>query len=193
MDHLWLAIFWILYFLLHSVMALLSIKKYFYSIGLKPQTYRLIYVAIASLTLFAIMAYSSMLKSSFVLNPGILLKVLGLIVSGWGIIIVKVAFKSYDTRAFLGLGNLKPEDEFKTDGLLKMVRHPLYSGSILLVIGYFLFSPKLSVLISTIMMIIYIVVGIRFEENKLVKTFGKKYTEYKKSTPMLIPNIRKKA
>lgn len=106
MDHLWLAISWILYFILHSVLALLSVKKYFYSIGIKPQTYRLIYVIIAILTLIAIMIYSSMLKSCFVISHGNALKIMGLILSGWGLVIVKIAFKSYDTKAFLGLGSL---------------------------------------------------------------------------------------
>lgn len=192
MGHLWLAIFWALYFIIHSVLALHSVKNYFLSIGLNPQIFRLIYVLIATLSLLAIIIYSSMLSSNHVLHPGNMLKILGLVLSGSGVVIIKIAFKSYDTKAFLGLGSLKPEDEFKTDGLLKIVRHPLYSGSTLLIIGYFLFSPKLSVLISTSMMLLYIIVGIRFEENKLVKTFGKKYTDYKKSTPMLIPNIKKK-
>ncbi len=191
MNHVWLGIFWVLYFILHSLMALLFVKNYFYSIGIQPQTYRFIFVVIATLTLIALVIFSSTIESHFVFYPNNILKLTGLLLAGWGVIIAKIAFKSYDTKAFLGIGNLNPEDEFKTDGLLKKVRHPLYSGSILLIVGYFLFNPKLSTLISSSMMIIYFLVGIQFEERKLVKVFGEKYSEYKKKTPMLIPRFWK--
>jgi protein-S-isoprenylcysteine O-methyltransferase Ste14 len=142
---------------------------------MKPQLYRLIYVIIATFLLIAILMFSSMIDSGFLYYPNNILKLIGLLLAGWGLVISKVAFKSYDTKAFLGLGSLHPEDEFRTDGLLKKVRHPLYSGSILLLTGYFLFSPKISVLISVSMMIIYFLVGIQFEEKKLAKVFGEKY------------------
>ncbi|MCK5280520.1 MAG: isoprenylcysteine carboxylmethyltransferase family protein, partial [Cyclobacteriaceae bacterium] len=191
MDYSWLALSWVVYFILHSIFALLPVKTYFYSIGMKPQSYRLIYVIIATFLLIAILAFSSMIDSGFLFYPNNILKLIGLLLAGWGVVIAKVAFKSYDTKAFLGLGSLNPEDEFRTDGLLKKVRHPLYSGSILLITGYFLFSPKISVLISVSMMIIYFLVGIQFEEKKLEKAFGEKYLEYKKKTPMLIPRFWK--
>ena len=191
MNYLLLAISWIAYFILHSVFALLPVKNMFNSIGITSQSYRLIYVIIAILSLFAILIFSSIIDSGFVFYPNNFLKLIGLLLAGWGVVIVKIAFKSYDTKAFLGIGSLAPEDEFRTDGLLKKVRHPLYSGSILLLAGYFLFSPKLSVLISVSMMIIYFLVGIQFEENKLIKAFGERYIEYKKKTPMLIPRFWK--
>lgn len=191
MDYSWLALSWIVYFILHSVFALLPVKSYFYSIGMKPQSYRLIYVIIATLLLIEILVFSSLIDSDFAFHPNNITKIAGLLLAGWGLVIAKVAFKSYDTKAFLGLGDLKPEDEFRTDGLLKKVRHPLYSGSILLLIGYFLFSPKISVLISVSMMIIYFLVGIQFEEKKLENVFGEKYINYKKKTPMLIPKFWK--
>lgn len=191
MDYTWLALSWVVYFILHSLFALLPVKIYLFSLGMKPQLYRLIYVIIATFLLIAILIFSAMIKSHFIFYPNNILKLLGLLLAGLGVVIVKIAFKSYDTKAFLGIGNLNPEDEFKTDGLLKKVRHPLYSGSILLIVGYFLFNPKLSALITASMMIVYFLVGIQFEERKLVKVFGEKYIEYKNKTPMLIPRFWK--
>lgn len=191
MDYSWLALSWVVYFILHSVFALLPVKNYFDSIGMKPQLYRLIYVIIATFLLIAILIFSSLIDSGFTFHSNIISKIAGLLLAGWGLVIAKAAFKSYDAKAFLGLGSLHPEDEFKTDGLLKKVRHPLYSGSILLLTGYFLFSPKISVLISVSMMVIYFLVGIQFEEKKLEKVFGEKYINYKKKTPMLIPRFWK--
>lgn len=191
MEHLWLGLSWIVYFFLHSIFTLLSVKNYFYSIGIKPQLYRLIYVIFASISLIAILLFSSVIESGFILEPNKFLTFGGLLLAALGVVIAKTGFKSYDTKAFLGLGSLKAEDEFSTSGLLKKVRHPLYSGSILLILGYFLFNPKLSALISASLMVLYFIVGIHLEEKKLIKTFGTKYIEYKKKTPMLIPRFWK--
>ena len=193
MNYLYLIISWIVYFSLHSVFALTSVKNAFYSIGLKPQKYRLIFNMFGLVLLIPIFAISSFIESSTIFSPNRIIKFAGLLCAGWGIVVIKIAFKSYDTKAFLGLGNLDVENEFKTNGILKKVRHPLYSGSILLILGYFLFDPKLSTLTSSIMLILYIIIGIQFEERKLIKTFGNKYIEYKKKTPMLIPRFWKKS
>ena len=117
-------------------------KNYFYSHGIKPQLYRLIYVIIATGTLLIIVIFSWIIETEYVFSQNKVLKFAGLVLAGWGFVIAKTGFKSYDTKAFLGLGSLKDEDEFKTDGLLKKVRHPVYSGSILLVLGYLLFDPE---------------------------------------------------
>jgi len=193
MSLLWLIVSWIIYFTLHSIFALTAVKHIFYSFGLRQQTYRLIYNLFAILLLIPILIISSRTNSNYLFDPTSLFKFLGLVLATWGIIIVKIAFKSYDTKAFLGLGNLDEENKFSTDGLLKSVRHPLYSGSILIIVGYLLFDPKITTLISVSMMIIYFIIGIRFEERKLIKTFGGEYQDYKRKTPMLIPRFWRKS
>lgn len=192
MEYLGLAVFWLSYFVIHSVLALTSIKNHFFSMGISPMRYRLLYNIIALITLIPIIVYSSWINSEYVISPGNLTKYTGLLLAGWGVVIVRLAFKSYDTKAFLGLHNLEKENEFTTSGLLKYVRHPLYSGSILGVMGYFLYTPKLSTLISTGMIILYFLIGIRFEEKKLIAQFGQAYLDYKKNTPMLIPRFKRK-
>lgn len=192
MNYFWLVFAWVIYFILHSVFALHAVKNAFYSIGLKPQRYRLIFNLCAILLLIPILIVSSIIDSEYLFVPKIYLKLIGLLLASIGIVVVKTAFKSYDTKAFLGLGSLEGESRFQTSGLLKSIRHPLYSGTILAIIGYFLFDPKVSTLISASLMILYFLVGIQFEEKKLIKDFGEKYLEYKKKTPMLIPKIKKK-
>ena len=192
MNYLWLIIAWIIYFILHSVFALQMVKNAFYSIGLKPHNYRLIYNILAILLLIPILVISSSIDARFMFEPKIYFKVMGLLLAGSGIVVVKIAFKSYDTKAFLGLGSLEGEQIFQTSGLLRSVRHPLYSGSILVLIGYVLFDPKISTIISVALMILYFVIGIQFEEKKLIKEFGDKYLDYTRKTPMLIPRLWKK-
>jgi len=192
MEYVWLVMLWFIYFLIHSITAAQRIKNYFFTIGLKPQYYRLLFNTISLITIVPILIYTSIVESNFLVKPGIFTKISGLILASGGLVIIKMAFKSYDLRAFLGLRNLSSENEFTTDGLLKSVRHPLYTGSILLITGYVIYNPKLTTLISAVMMILYFLIGIQFEERKLIKTFGEKYIEYKKNTPMLIPRFRKK-
>ena len=192
MEYVWLSVLWILYFTLHSILASPTIKKRVISMNVTPANYRLTYNIIALITLVPIIIYSSIIASEYILSPNSLTKYSGLLLTGWGVVIARSAFKSYDTKAFLGLHSLEKENEFTTTGLLKYVRHPLYSGSILGVIGYFLYSPKLSTLISVGLIITYFLIGIQLEEKKLIQQFGQAYLDYKRNTPMLVPRISKK-
>jgi hypothetical protein len=38
---------------------------------------------------------------------------------------------------------------------------------------------------------VYVLVGIIFEERKLMREFGQKYADYKSLTPMLLPGLSK--
>ena len=192
MNYFWLVLSWIVYFALHSIFALHSVKNAFYTRGMKPQHYRFIFNLCALLLLIPILLISSSIGTSYLFSPKNPLKLIGLILAGSGIVVVKAAFKSYDTRAFLGLGSLDGEKTFQTNGLLKSVRHPLYSGSILVIVGYFLFDPKIGTAVSVGLMILYFIIGIQFEEKKLIRDFGEQYLEYKRKTPMLIPRLKKK-
>jgi methanethiol S-methyltransferase len=193
MEFLWLALGWTLYFIIHSVLAMHQVKNFVQSKGISPQRYRLFYNLVSLIALGPILILSSGIREGYVFESNKILKFSGLILAGYGVVLARMAFKSYDTKAFLGLGPLRGEDEFRMDGLLKYVRHPLYSASILILIGYFLFDPKWSTLISVSMLILYFIIGIRFEERKLIRQFGNKYTDYRRKTPMLIPKFRKRA
>lgn len=181
---------WIAYFALHSIFAMLSVKNFFtHTIGISPKIYRLQYVVFAIISLAGIFIWAGQVKSQYIIPLGWWQRFAGLLLAAWGIIISMRAFKSYDAKAFLGLSDLKSEDEFKTDGLLQYVRHPLYSGSILLFIGFFLYIPTLINMISSSLAIVYFLIGIQFEEKKLIRLFGERYLEYKKNTPMLVPRL----
>jgi len=50
--------------------------------------------------------------------------------------------------------------------------------------------PILSLLIVNIIITAYTLIGIRFEENKLVLEFGESYKEYQRKVPMIIPSLK---
>lgn len=84
-----------------------------------------------------------------------------------------------------------PPVELKVKGIHRLVRHPLYSGTILFVWGLFFIYPMLNNLIAVLLLTAYVLIGINFEEKKLIQEFGEEYEKYISEVPMLIPNIRK--
>lgn len=82
-----------------------------------------------------------------------------------------------------------PPSELKINGIHRFVRHPLYLGTILFVCGLFFLFPTISNLIAVVLLIGYVLIGITFEEKKLIREFGKNYEEYISKVPMLIPHF----
>ena len=82
-----------------------------------------------------------------------------------------------------------PVHELKINGIHRFVRHPLYTGTILVVWGFFFVFPYLNNLIAVVLLTLYVIVGIRFEEKKLIAEFGEQYNHYMKKVPSLFPNI----
>jgi protein-S-isoprenylcysteine O-methyltransferase Ste14 len=77
-------------------------------------------------------------------------------------------------------------------GIHRYVRHPLYLGTFLAIWGGFLMYPVLSLFVSNIVITLYTLIGIRFEEKKLVQEFGPAYEKYKEQVPKLIPALKRK-
>jgi protein-S-isoprenylcysteine O-methyltransferase Ste14 len=76
-------------------------------------------------------------------------------------------------------------------GIHGYVRHPLYLGTFLLIWGFFLLFPYGSLLVTNIIITLYTLLGIFYEEKKLIRDFGEKYESYKREVPMLFPKLRK--
>ena len=103
-----------------------------------------------------------------------------------------IAVLQTDLLSFAGLRQLIEEQKtgsLVTSGLYRSVRHPLYTFSLLIL----WLSPSMSTnsFIVYAALTIYILVGIIFEERKLLHEFGQAYADYKSSTPMLFPGLAK--
>jgi len=74
--------------------------------------------------------------------------------------------------------------QFRTPGLYRIVRHPLYVGWLLV----FWSAPLMTVahLVFAIATTAYILLAIQFEERDLVRLHAE-YAEYRRRVPMLVP------
>ena len=80
--------------------------------------------------------------------------------------------------------------KLKTDGIYERIRHPSYSGMLLVVLGFAsIMSSIYSFLVLVIPVFVAIVYRIKVEENLLRNEFGESYLKYSKDTKKLIPGI----
>ena len=88
---------------------------------------------------------------------------------------------------FLGTAR-SGETHLATTGFYGVVRHPLYSLSML----FLLLNPVMTLkwLALSIMAIIYFLIGAVIEERRLLRQHGAGYAAYRDSVPMFIPRLR---
>ena len=88
-------------------------------------------------------------------------------------------------------GRASRAPDFRTPGLYKVVRHPIYLGFIVafwaapdMTLGHLVFALATSG---------YILIGIALEERDLVGLFGERYLQYRRDVRMLLPWPRRAA
>ena len=185
---------WIVYYTLHSVLATTSVKEYFkIKLGKYFRYYRLGYSIFALMGLIAILLYQYSFASPALIHSVAVKYISAIFLVLPGLVIMLISIKKY----FLLLSGVRSiftpvaTPELKVNGIHKYVRHPLYSGTILFVCGLFFIFPMLSNLIAAVLLILYVLTGIIFEEKKLVKEFGNTYINYMSDVPKLIPDFWK--
>jgi deazaflavin-dependent oxidoreductase (nitroreductase family) len=77
-------------------------------------------------------------------------------------------------------------------GPYRYVRHPLYSGVVLLLVGWWLLLDYSFLLISTILLLLWFnYVVAPFEEKELRAIFGEEYEKYATEVPRIIPFVKR--
>jgi protein-S-isoprenylcysteine O-methyltransferase Ste14 len=84
---------------------------------------------------------------------------------------------------------LKQDHELITTGLYRYVRHPIYTGMLLMLLGTTVSLSILGACIGFLIFVLTIWLKLRQEEALLMEHFSQKYLVYKKRTKTLIPFI----
>jgi protein-S-isoprenylcysteine O-methyltransferase Ste14 len=105
-------------------------------------------------------------------------------------------FFNYDSLSFFGIRQIinfgkiieiNPAESVKKNGLLGVIRHPMYLA--LIVFLWSTIFTLMDLFINTLLTI-YVIIGTILEEKKLVLEFGDAYVKYQHEVPMLIPFIK---
>jgi protein-S-isoprenylcysteine O-methyltransferase Ste14 len=186
LQYLPIIIAWIIFGVAHSVLASRLLKD---KMNLKPVNYRRLYNIISILLVLFILLLGSTIPPEYLFIKDQTSKAIGLIIATFGFLLAKLAFRPISFSEFMGI---KPEQKQSLikGGIYARMRHPLYTALILGVIGFVIFSPTYTNLVHAICILIYLMIGIHFEEKRLIAHFGKEYEDYKKQTPMLFPTLK---
>jgi len=199
MKYLVLSLMWVGYCALHSF--LISIRftniitrllKNYYAF------YRLFYVLLSLVLLVLLINYTSQLDNEIIISYSSPWSIIRYILMYGSLLIFFWAFFfNYDSLSFFGIrqilnfGKVKkvnPLDEIKKNGLLGVIRHPMY---LCLIIYLWSQTFKMIDIIVNALLTIYVIIGTLLEEKKLVLEFGDAYVKYQKEVPMLIPFTKK--
>jgi protein-S-isoprenylcysteine O-methyltransferase Ste14 len=191
-QHIILAALWLGFSVLHSVLAAAAVKlKMQAFLRSNYKFYRISYSFIAVLTLTIVLWYHFSMNSVTLWNASMFQRIVAVAGISFGGLVMLL----FTRRFFFDLSGADifrkkklTQQLIRTD-FYKYVRHPLYAATLLFVWGIFFWQPLLSNLISCICITVYTIIGIHFEEKKLVKEFGDSYAVYRSQTPMLIPKL----
>ncbi len=188
----WLGLIILLYYAIHSLLAMNAVKERFAGRLIRKGYYRLVYNILAVLLLLPLIWAFFAVEKTFLLGPGLYLYLPGLMFLFAGAVWIYRSFEGYHFGEFSGLSQVKSGSEsemgvLNLKGLNAQVRHPLYFGSLLATWGAFLIWPTDALLLFAVLTSIYLYVGSLLEEKKLEQRFGETYRLYQRKVPMLLP------
>ena len=145
--------------------------------------------------LVALVQFSLVIAVAWTMVPALawrgfaVVQVLQVILGVAGVAVLFAAGRSYDMGRFAGITQLRnpgsdDEEPFSARGPLGYVRHPLYAGSILLLLAL---VHDLRSAETAVFAICYFLIGLRFEERDLLRRLGPEYGAYQARVPALLP------
>lgn len=193
-NNLFIALLWILWCALHSALITKTVTDYAKrKLGIQYRFYRLFFNIISLVTLAPLLYYSVSHKGPLVFRwDGPLLITKYLLLLG-GLFLFAAGARHYSLSQFFGIHQIRTGQTgsalsenaaFDTTGILGIIRHPWYTGGIMVIWASDIYL--LSLLNNTILSI-YFVIGTLLEERKLIIEFGDSYREYQKNVSMLVP------
>ena len=124
------------------------------------------------------------------------IRVVGLLEAG---VLFWLGARAFDGKAFLGLRQIADDSRgqparppaFSKQGVLGVIRHPWYTGTLILLVFMLPFTDVN--LVWRGVFIIYVLVGTELEERKLARDLGEVYLEYRRAVPRFFPALKTRA
>jgi len=121
-------------------------------------------------------------RDRWIADLGIGLTAAGLLFAIWA--------RAYLGRNWSGAVTVKVGHQLIRTGPYRWVRHPIYSGLILALIGTAINRGQLRGLIAVVLLWIGFTMKSRLEERFMTATFGQEYEEFRRTTGGIVPRLR---
>jgi protein-S-isoprenylcysteine O-methyltransferase Ste14 len=193
LKYLLLALGWAAYGAVHSALISQTATRF---LGRRPgavlRFHRLAFNAIAVVLLVPMVWYTvSLSQAPFFRWAGPLRAVQYLLIV-CGLLLLAAGGRHYSLGQFVGISQLRGPSRaglasgggIDSRGILGVIRHPWYTGVLLLLWATDL---DLSRLVTSTTLTAYVLVGTILEERKLVREFGDAYRDYQKRVSMFVP------
>jgi len=191
----WLALAWIAWCVLHSLLIYPPVEGLLLRrLGRRRHAYRLLYNLVAVLTLIPVALVYLHTEMAPVLVWPVWLGPLQWLCWLAAVVLLWTGGRVYDTARFLGLrqwreqsvdspgAGLSGHSGLVTSGILGHSRHPWYLAGLLLLWSR---DQTIADLATSVVLSLYLLIGIQLEEGKLIQQFGEEYRQYQKKVPML--------
>lgn len=129
--------------------------------------------------------HRTLYDSPIALLPGTALIALGLFV-------YSRSFADFNKTKVSGLAELEPDRHDQSlivSGIRSRIRHPLYLGHLLEVLGWCVATGSISLLALAAFAILTGTLMIRLEDRELESRFGASYRDYRRRVPAIIPHL----
>jgi len=193
-KHVFVLLLWILWCTLHSTLIATPVTDYLKKkLGDWFRFYRLFFNAVSLATLLPVAYYSISIRQAPVFRWEGYLMIVKYLLLATSITLFVAGGRHYSMSQFLGIRQIKTgrvaaalseHETFNTSGILRAIRHPWYTASLIVIWAR---DVSLSTLLINIVISTYFVIGTILEERKLLLEFGENYREYQKNVSMFIP------
>jgi protein-S-isoprenylcysteine O-methyltransferase Ste14 len=185
------ALLWLSFGFVHSLLARASTKRL-----LQPlfgRAYRFSYNLFSALHIGLVIIGGQIVlgENSLKFELGNAFTLLAVACQVAGACVIVLGLRQYDLGRFSGTTQLFRDDDASADeeplhitGMHRYVRHPLYLGAYLYLLGGAVSEFGLQ---TALWGCLYLWIGTWFEERSLVSQYGRAYIEYKEKVPAILP------
>lgn len=195
-NYYFLALAWILWCTLHSLLISRTISRRMQSLlGRYQFHFRLLFNLTACLTLLPLIVATAAMRGEVMFawkGPWVVLQFALIGLSLW---LFRDGAKHYDMGYMLGTKQVRcrqqhlllaAEEHFSRKGSLGITRHPWYLGSLLFLWAILPLYHQSSVIAAAVLSI-YLIIGTWLEERKILAEYGNTYRSYQREVSMLLP------